>query len=397
MRNGQNIYGLGQLGDLDVLYIGQDAKIDLPPAVRSCEVFAIDESAQNRGGGFNKILLNLKIFGAGYYPQFAGHYLRSVVEWINRREADGVVYDYIVVEELALAYYIPYLKRIGRTVVFDAHNVEGLLRNQMEAVGIGFARFVGFGALKRYVLRKNLERLERKAVNNSDMVWACSDLDRNLLGEIYGAHIKCFVVPNAINVDNYVYADRELETASWSDKPLTVVYMGTYSYRPNSDAAMTLMAEIMPILRSQGRQVKLNLVGRSPTPAMIAYAKQYPDIVITGSVDSIEPYLKMACVLAMPIALGSGTRLKVLEGLAARRPIVSTSKGAEGLEMENEVNILIQEEPAGIASAIVSLWENVEMRKKICERGYGLVKERYSWNSAAQCIADSLNIRIENN
>lgn len=390
LRNGQNIYGLSQLGELDVLYIGPTADINPLPCMRMCEVFAIDASLQRAHGFVQKILLNLKIFFGGYYPQFAGYYLREVVDWINRKAAQGASYDYIVVEELALAYYIPYLGRIGRVIVFDAHNVEGVLRNQMESGGAGLARYIGLDTLKRTMLRRNLEKLERQAVRGATLVWACSELDRELLLETYGVHIKCFVVPNTIKVDGYTYSDRTPEVADWTALPLAVVYMGTYSYRPNSDAAMVLMTEIMPLLRLQHTRVKLYLVGRSPTPAMVTYAKDHGDIVITGSVESVEPYLKMACVLAMPITLGSGTRLKVLEGFAARRPIVSTSKGIEGLEVADGVNVIIREDPVDIANAIIDLWKDAETRTRLCNAGFRLVGERYSWDSAADQIRNSV-------
>jgi glycosyltransferase involved in cell wall biosynthesis len=391
LRNGQNIYGLSLLGKLDLIYIGTEKKINPLPYLNACEAFTIDSSGKKAHGVLHKILQNVKIFLGGNYPQFSGYYVPDVVKWILRREASGLIYDYVVVEELALAYYIPHLKRIGRTVVFDAHNVEGILRSQMESAKTDWSRYIGFGAFKRFVLRRNLEKLESRAVNTADLVWACSDLDKELLLNAYGAAIKCFAVPNTINVDNYLYKTRELETGSWADKPLAIVYMGSYSYLPNSVAALTLMTEVMPILRNKSNGVKLYLVGRSPTPDMVAYAQSHHDIVITGSVDSIEPYLSMACVLAMPIGLGSGTRLKVLEGFAARRPIVSTSKGAEGLEIEDGANIIIREEPAQIAQAILDLWQNTDLRARICDSGFCLVKDRYSWHSAAQSIHDSLS------
>lgn len=391
IRNGQNIFGLSRLGRVDVLTIGLREVAKSAPFVESWENIPLNPTTRSRNL-LNLITLNHKIFFSGYYPALAYYNSSDVIDWIGERKKNGKIYDVIVVEEISLTAYLPLLKSIGKKVIFDDHNVEAILRSETSNVNSekGFVRGL-FTAIKNRALDKNLIAVEQKAVSISDAIWCCSDLDKDALSVNYGANNYIYIVPNAIELKRYAGDNQRLEDEDWSSEPLNVVYMGSYSYLPNSHAAMELIYEIFPIILKLIKSAKLYLVGRDPTHEMLLAAKQSDNIVVTGAVESVQPYLDMPSVMAMPIRYGSGTRLKILESFAARRPIVTTKKGAEGIGAKDFKNILIRETPNEIAEATFLVWKDQKLRSELCENAYRLVSEYYSWEVAAGYIEKSVS------
>jgi glycosyltransferase involved in cell wall biosynthesis len=106
----------------------------------------------------------------------------------------------------------------------------------------------------------------------------------------------------------------------------------------------------------------------------------------------VLPYLEQACVVTLPIAWGSGTRLKILEAFAVGRPVVSTAKGAEGLDVVDGEHLLIRDDAAAIANAAIELWHRPDVRSRVCGNAFELVARRYSWPAAAERIAESLGV-----
>ena len=130
------------------------------------------------------------------------------------------------------------------------------------------------------------------------------------------------------------------------------------------------------------------VLGRNPTPSLL---EQPQAASVTGAVESVVPYLEQACVVALPITIASGTRLKILEAFAVGRPVVSSAKGAEGIEALNGTHLLIRETPESIAEAVIDLWNRPVLRTTLCQNALELVRTRYSWSIAARRIAQSLD------
>jgi glycosyltransferase involved in cell wall biosynthesis len=155
---------------------------------------------------------------------------------------------------------------------------------------------------------------------------------------------------------------------------------------------MRLIREVLPSLRTHGCQARVVLVGRDPTDAMRAAARQDSCVHVTGTVESVLPYLEQPCVVTLPIDVGSGTRLKILEAFALDRPVVSTAKGVEGIAGVDGQHLLIREDSASIARAVIDLWNAPRVREKLCANALELVRNYYSWSVAAEKIAQSLGI-----
>jgi polysaccharide biosynthesis protein PslH len=221
-------------------------------------------------------------------------------------------------------------------------------------------------------------------------VWACSHKDAEQLQQLYQPRAPVAVVPNGINPTDYENTQAVSARDDWSGHALTVSFLGSYSYLPNEDAALQLIREVMPALRSAAADPRLLLIGREPTPALRQAAAGDARITITGAVDSILPYLASPSVVTLPISCGSGTRLKILEAFAAGRPVVSTAKGAEGLEVVDGRHLLVRDHPADIAAAVLEVWRDPARRSQLVERSRQLVEDQYSWAACAAKIARSL-------
>lgn len=282
--------------------------------------------------------------------------------------------DLVLVEGLWLACYLDVLRAAGCRVVLDCHTVEADVIRQLAAATEGDdleAR------VRRDVLPARTEARERAALLAVDQAWACSDADAALLRRLYRPPGPVAVVPNGIEHERYapVAAVREGAVAAG---PLTALFPGTFGYGPNAHAARVLVDDVLPLLPA-GDATRLLLVGPAPGTDLQAAAARDPRIVLTGTVPAMEPYLAQATVLAVPLRHGGGTHLKVLEGLAAGVPVVSTALGAQGLAVEHGTHLLLAETADELAAAIRRVADEPALAASLARAGRRLVSERYAW------------------
>ena len=377
LRNAQNIRALATLGPVDVLSIGgQDEEVGPVPGIADWVHFPRQERRRIPGAWL----------APGRHPLIDRHMHKKALAYI-RALAPGR-YDIAVVEEIALAGYVEPLRAVGIKTVFDAHNVEARLRADIDRAS---AADGPVDRLRQRVQDARLRGIEARAVRAADLVWACSRLDADLIRDLYHPKSQVAVVPNAVNIIGYAAA-RTAQSAAAQDAAPLLLYIGTYSYHPNEAAALRLATTILSALRARGTELRLALVGREPTAAMQMAAERDPAITVTGAVDSILPYLSQPNIVVLPITLGSGTRLKILEAFAGSCPVVSTAKGAEGIEIRSGENIVIAESDADFVTAIERLARNPAVRRTLGEGGYDTVARLYSWETAAESIRDSLGL-----
>lgn len=381
LRNWQNVQGLAELGPVDVVSVGPDEPLQAVSGVRHYQSFP---KWRFKRGPLDRLLRKKWLVSDSAHPMLETHYDASVAEWIGQR-IRRYSYDVLVVEELAMARYVTGLNtRVGITI-FDAHNVESLLHGE---IGVSNPDVGGLaGRWKRSLLDSRLRTAERAYAGKFDRIWSCSPVDQSGLQDLLGGAVPVDVIPNSIDVSEY---DASGISDDWSGRELTLVYLGSYSYYPNEQAALLLMDEVLPILRTRNIPAKLLLIGSNPTESMKAAAEGHADVVILGKVDSILPYLKEPCVVVLPLRLGSGTRLKILEAFACGRPVVSTAKGVEGIDAVDGTHLLVRESAGEMADAAVALWMDRELRGRICRNALELVSDCYSHQNAARLIRESL-------
>jgi len=376
LRNAQNVNALAALGPVEVVTIGAPATPHPVPGVARWRHF--DNNAKSPVPG-------AWLFGR--HPIAAPWYSKAAVQALGQSRPGAV--DLAVVEEISLAPYIPVLKAAGLRVVFDAHNVEAALRDDLKQAEAGPNESTAT-QLKRRMLARRLFDLERKAVTLADAVWACSALDRDMLVEAYRPARRPDVVPNTIPLDTYAAARAQTLEGPLAETPPRLLYVGTYSYAPNEAAALRLITQILPALRREIPGAELALVGRHPTQAMHKAAGTDPGITITGAVDSVVPWYGAPCIVTLPITHGSGTRLKILEAFAAGACVVSTAKGAEGLAVTPDQSIVMAESDAAFVTALTRLMQDPGQRRRLGQGGYELVKDTYSWQAATRLVAQAV-------
>ena len=158
-------------------------------------------------------------------------------------------------------------------------------------------------------------------------------------------------------------------------------------YPPNEDAVVWFANEILPSLRAGQPEMGFTIVGRSPTPAVKALARR-PGIRVTGEVEDIRPYLAEAVALVVPLRSGGGTRLKILQAMAMGRPVVSTTLGAEGLEIADGDNIIVADSPERFAESIVRLAIAPDTAARIGLAGRRLALAKYDWRQCLRGLED---------
>jgi glycosyltransferase involved in cell wall biosynthesis len=258
-------------------------------------------------------------------------------------------------------------------LVVDSHNIDYDLARQYARAGGSLVRRLYAGANWR-----KLRREELGTYRDADGVYLCSVADeRRLLDEIPRAHTV--VIPNAANVDFY----RSRATDPPPDGR-TVVFFGLLSYLPNIDGAGYFIQEIWPRIAEAHPQARCQIIGGSPPPALMALAR--PRIELTGFVPDLRPYLAAAAAVVVPLRLGGGTRLKIVEAMAMSKAIVSTTLGAEGIDAVPGRDILIEDQPAAFADAVNRLLAEPDLAKRIGNSARQLSEQRYAWSGAAQAL-----------
>lgn len=217
---------------------------------------------------------------------------------------------------------------------------------------------------RRYEL---LRQIELTLCNRVDLVIAVSRLDRERLVRNGVDGDKIFVVPHGVDLaaSDAAAGSRGflVERGISSDRPI-IVYHGTYAYPPNLDAIRILACEILPRLRVRGFQPLVLALGPHAPKT-----RSFPDVVFLGSVVSVPPYLKAADIAVVPLQQGGGTRMKILDYFAAGVPVVTTAKGAEGLDLVDGRDALIRDSYDSIADAVECLLRDRHRASALGARG----------------------------
>ncbi|MBA3374698.1 MAG: glycosyltransferase [Actinobacteria bacterium] len=260
-------------------------------------------------------------------------------------------------------------------IVLNTAGIENDLGRQIAANDRNPAR-----RLYREIAWRKLRRYERAAFRASDGICACSRADqRRMLADIPAA--RTALVPNAADVDHF----RRLPSDQPPDSH-AVVFFGLLSFPPNIDGLLFFLRDVWPRIAAQRPDTHFKIIGRDPPPAILKLAGAR--VEITGFVDDLREELSRAAVLVAPLRLGAGTRLKILEGMAMGLPIVSTTLGAEGIDVTPNRDIVIADDPTTFAASVVRLLDEPALATSLGCSARQLMVERYSWRAAAKQLED---------
>ena len=278
-------------------------------------------------------------------------------------------YDFVMIEDIVMA---PYVRRLPAAVKFlDMHNIESHLLLRYAEQERRLAR-------KRYAVMtaRKLARFEKMAASWFDRIFACSAEDRQLLEQM-PVTTKVEVMPNGIDPHHYSCFCAEPEDGS-------IVFVGSMDYHANISGVTWFVAEVLPFVLAEKPDLKFYIVGKNPPPVVQKLA--CASVIVTGAVADVRPYLSRAAVVVVPLLVGGGTRLKILEAMAMGKAVVSTSLGCEGIDVTDGENIVIADDQVDFSRHLLSLYDNVEQRNSLGERAALFVVEKYSWNDITKKI-----------
>jgi len=279
-------------------------------------------------------------------------------------------YDLVQFEFVHTATYgTPRAERLRSRVPFilDEHNIEYDILARTAHGGAGLAR-------------RAFSAIDGRKVRAEEIgAWACldgctltSERDRDeLLSQ--APWTRTAVVRNGVDLDAF-------RPGSAAQEPRSVLFFGAIDYYPNTEGLLFFLDEVMPKLRATMPGVHLRIVGRRP-PACIT-ERRGRDVEVTGAVDDVRPYIERAAVVVVPLRIGGGTRLKILEAMAMGKAVVSTTLGAEGLDVVPERDLSIADDAAGLAAKIGALLDDPERRARLGVAARRFVEESHGWSAS---------------
>lgn len=399
LRNWQNMNIFMKFSEVSVFCVGNRPRciskdeITTPPWISSFishEIHSKEETA-NKIKKLRRIKEKLKWLDFSYHP-LADKYFTQKAAMDLRDFIISAKPDILVIEELWLFHYLETIKDLPCHVIYDSHNVNSLLFKEIQLAS-STPQLSSVQKRKKQSLIKRAALLEKRIISQSDQTWVCSEDESKAIQQLYGSDSEINLVPNGVDISSYqpVRIGQLDYSNTLDNNALTIAFTATFSYPPNSNSANTLIDDIFPLLREKYPSCRLLLVGRGPTQYMQESSRKTEGIIVTGEVPDVFPYLAAASVIVVPLQQGSGTRLKILEAFAAGRPVVSTTKGAEGINAVDGQHLLIRESPVEIVLAIEQLWSDESLKQRLIGSGYRLIVNQYSWDAIGEHVEQLIN------
>jgi len=268
-------------------------------------------------------------------------------------------FDYIQVEHFFLGSVLHNVST-DSTKILNFHNVHSYMKNNF------FQKWL----FKKY---------EKKFIQIYDFILCCSEIDKRRLGQL--GYKNILVISNGVDTNYFkVRVNKKINTYS-------LLFVGQLYYRPNLEGIKYFFNEIYSLLNLN---IRIKIVGKYRSLSMFAKESKYKNVKFYGFKKDIRPYFKNS-VFICPLLDGGGTRIKILTAFAAGSPVVSTSKGAEGIEYTNNKDILIANTPQQFARSTNLLLNNKKLYEKIKKNARKLAETKYDWKDIVESYSEDLN------
>jgi glycosyltransferase involved in cell wall biosynthesis len=320
--------------------------------------------------------VGLNFYGRLFLNLFS-RYPYSVVKHSTRRYRDRLLQLLFQGQfDLIHCEWTPYARFLGAAeglpTLIMAHNVESQIwkRRAMHARRAVEHAFFAVQATK-------MELFERRVVRQASLTAAVTELDAR--------HIAAWGAPRVSIVENGVDTEFFIPTQGTGEGE-KLLFLGAFDWFANQDCVEYLLAEILPLVLRHAPRAKLQVVGRKLPEALRKRWACFDGVELVGEVPDVRPYLASAAVVVVPLRIGGGSRIKILEAFAMKKAVVSTSVGAEGLAVSDGVHLLLADSAASFGECTIRLLASPEQRAALGESGRKLVEERYSWDQIALCL-----------
>jgi glycosyltransferase involved in cell wall biosynthesis len=283
-------------------------------------------------------------------------------------------YDMVHVDHLHMSHYLQDLS--GLASLMDDHNVEYKILERCAHVENSFLkkRIYQSQALK-------MKQFESQSVRSSAAVTAVSQDDVNILKDISRKSNHIHILPNGVDTEFF-----NPQRISGEQQEGSVVFTGSMDWLPNEDSVLYFCQDILPLIWRKSPKVKFYVVGKNPSAQLIEKTKHDERIIVTGCVEDVRPFMMKAKIFVVPLRIGGGTRLKILEAMSMEKCVVSTSIGAEGIACTHNKDIVLADNPNDFAEAVIRLMLDDTARSVIGKNGRELVCRTYDWNIIGQSL-----------
>lgn len=374
IRNYNLIAGLAEANEVHLLSFGNPAEIDDTPVHGLCRSVQVVQLPQRS--------MRQRVAGLmfSHLPDMAQRLpspaYQAALDSILEQEDPDVV----EVEGIELAQYLFQVKGSrgeGRhpLLVFDDHNAEYVLQQRAFETDVRNPRR-WIGAAYSFVQWRRLRAYERRTCRAADAVVAVSEADADALRRLVPG-LRPAVVPNGVDMRFYTEMVPPLDMAHGPAEG-DLVFTAKMDFRPNVDAVLWFAQKVLPLVRRGAPEARFWVVGKDPHPRL-APLREDPAVQITGWVEDQRPYIAAAGVYVVPLRIGGGTRLKVLEAMAMGKAIVSTALGCEGFEVTPGRELEVADAPADFAEAVLRLLGDPAQRERLGQAGRDFAASRYDW------------------
>jgi glycosyltransferase involved in cell wall biosynthesis len=235
--------------------------------------------------------------------------------------------------------------------------------------------------LKRWYIKKQWERYSRyesQVFSEAPMTITVSDEDQRRARERFSAR-RTTVVDNGVDVAHYQAIAMRQPPRIGTD----ILFLGNLEWRPNLDAVRLLLDEVFPAVLAAEPAARLCIVGRQPPAWLLRRGSETARIEVHADVDDVRPFLYRCGAMAIPLRIGGGSRLKILEALACGMPVVTSSVGAEGLRLQPGQHFALANQTSEMARVLIDWTRNPAAALALAESGRAVVEARYDWSVLA--------------
>lgn len=373
---------LGQQADLTYVHFVDPG---MPPLTRGELPFCRDVISVPKPRAYTPLQMARGL--AGRWPLPVLNYTSDEMTAALVRLARGARYDLLHLDSIHMAGCLRALAAaLGSAprAVYDWHNIESeIMRRYSGAAGSPLRRLYAAWTAGK------LARLERSTLSAAFGHLVCSERERRQLLALAPA-ARIAVVENGVDAAYF-------SAQAPGSAPDRILFVGLMSYHANVEAAVAFTRAVWPRLREKLPACRLTLVGADPAAAVLAL-RAIPGVEVTGTVPDVRPYYSHALAAIVPLRTGGGTRLKILEAMAAGVPVVSSALGAEGLQVEPGRNILLADpdDTQAWLQALTSLAASEARRRALATAARELVRERYDWTILGRCLWETYQQWLEN-
>ena len=316
---------------------------------------------------------------AGPVPLTVLNYSSRNVGRVLEQTLEAAPFDVVQLESIHLFGYLEIIRRArsAPATVLDWHNIESELMQRYAEDASNLA--------KKLVASRTaglLFKLEQQALRSFSVHTVVSEREKEKLLK-RAPEARVAVIPNGVDSDAFANPERPAQP----NGRFTLLFVGSMDYHANSDAVLWFCREIWPGLAAEFPKLDFKIVGRNPPPPVQGLAS--PRIFVTGTVEDVKPFYREACAVVVPLRMGGGTRLKILEAMAAGVPVISTCLGAEGIDgIQDRQEIFLSDSPAAMSESLRELLGMPQTAQKVSDAARTLVRRQYDWSVIGCALAE---------